>query len=583
MTRGQLQAVLWLRWRLTVNQWRRRGRLEAFLGSILILMAGLLGLSAFLAGTIGGAMILGGVEPTVVVYIWLGVTLAFLLCWGTGLLSELERSEVFDLQRLLHLPVPLGGIFVANYLASLFSLTLLTAGPAMLGLALGGALARGPVMLGMVPLALAYVLAVTTATYWARGSVAGWLTNPRRRRAAAMAAVLLVVGAMQVPGLYLMKSTRDARERPKPARRAESNRLQPPAPTEFEAKVQAFIAAQPYVPLLWLPAGAHDLAAGRAGPAILFTLGCLAVAVLSLHRAYRGTLRFYRGETDARAATLVRPRLTTGPPGGASKLRLVERSLPAIPAAAAAVALATLRSNLRAVEVRMGFAGLALGVLSLAGVAAFAPAPKLTGWQAHFAPTAALLVAVAMSATFLLNVFGLDRQGFRATVLSPIARRQVLLGKNLAWLVFCGPASLLLALAGCIFLQVPAAAAMGLVLQYLALLALALSAGNLISILSPVRVDAGSLGASKQSTKAALLQLFYMLLFPIALSPVFVAPGAGWWSAPGGGAGRWADLLASAAVLGAAGAIYRGSLGPLGRLLQRREQRILEVVTAQVE
>jgi hypothetical protein len=43
-------------------------------------------------------------------------------------------------------------------------------------------------------------------------------------------------------------------------------------------------------------------------------------------------------------------------------------------------------------------------------------------------------------------------------------------------------------------------------------------------------------------------------------------------------------MLGSAAVLAALGALlYRATLEPLGRLLQRREQRILEIVTREVE
>lgn len=582
MTRGQWQAVLWLRWRLTANQWRRRGRLEAVLGSLLIFLSGVLGVCAFLAGGIGGALLLGDVEPTLVMYVWLGVTLGFLLCWGVGFLSELERAEVFDLQRLLHLPLPLAAVFGANYLTSLFSLTLLTFGPGMLGLALGGAVARGPVMLLMVPLVVAFVLAVTAATYWVRGALAGWVANPRRRRTVVMVLVLLIIGAVQIPPVLMMKRSRDARERPKPAQQAERGRGRPPVPTEFENAVQSFIAAQPYVPLLWLPAGAHGLAAGRTGAPALFTLGGLAIAGLCLAQAYRGTVRFYRGETDARAAAPARARAAPGSPAAASRLRLIERNLPWVPPEAAAVALATLRSNLRAVEVRMGFAGLVIGWVSMAAVVVFAPRLELEGWKAHFAPTAALLVAVAMSSTFLVNVFGLDRHGFRATVLAPVARRHVLLGKNLAWLVFCGPASVLVAVPSCIFLQVPAAAMAGLVLQHLALLALALMAGDLISILSPVKVEPGSLGATKQSTKAALVQLVAMLLFPVALAPVFAAPAATWWL-PAAGAGRWVEILASAVVFGLAVLGYAWSRRPLGRLLQRRELRILDVVTAKDE
>jgi hypothetical protein len=43
------------------------------------------------------------------------------------------------------------------------------------------------------------------------------------------------------------------------------------------------------------------------------------------------------------------------------------------------------------------------------------------------------------------------------------------------------------------------------------------------------------------------------------------------------------NLLVSAAVLALAAAAYGKTLAPLGRLLQRRERRILEVVTTEIE
>ena len=66
--------------------------------------------------------------------IWFGVTVGFLFFWMIGLLTELQRSETIDLQRLMHLPVSLGHMFVVNYLVSHFSLSLTRLLPSMLGL-----------------------------------------------------------------------------------------------------------------------------------------------------------------------------------------------------------------------------------------------------------------------------------------------------------------------------------------------------------------------------------------------------------------------------------------------------------------
>ena len=47
-------------------------------------------------------------SPTVVMVVWLVITLVFLFVWMIGLLTELQRSETIDLQKLMHLPVALG-------------------------------------------------------------------------------------------------------------------------------------------------------------------------------------------------------------------------------------------------------------------------------------------------------------------------------------------------------------------------------------------------------------------------------------------------------------------------------------------
>src|ERR1039457_3133765 len=62
------------------------------------------------------------------------------------------------------------------------------------------------------------------------------------------------------------------------------------------------IAAQGFIPPLWVAVGAQELAGGNPLPALLGTLGCAGLAALGLRRAYLGTVRFYHGETGGKAA-----------------------------------------------------------------------------------------------------------------------------------------------------------------------------------------------------------------------------------------------------------------------------------------
>src|SRR5690606_16860758 len=117
------------------------------------------------------------------------------------LITELQRSESIDLQRLMHLPVHLGQIFVVNYAASHMAVSVLLFVPAMLGLSIGLALSRGPRMLLLIPLALSLVLMVTAWTYYLRGWLATLMTNPRRRRAIVMGLSMGFILLVQAPNI----------------------------------------------------------------------------------------------------------------------------------------------------------------------------------------------------------------------------------------------------------------------------------------------------------------------------------------------------------------------------------------------
>ena len=67
-------------------------------------------------------------------------------------------------------------------------------------------------------------------------------------------------------------------------------------------EIDRAIKAQAAIPPLWVSVGAKNLAEGSVWPAMLGTLGGLAIGGLGLRRAYRSTLRFYHGETGGKAS-----------------------------------------------------------------------------------------------------------------------------------------------------------------------------------------------------------------------------------------------------------------------------------------
>jgi hypothetical protein len=184
----------------------------------------------------------------------------------------------------------------------------------------------------------------------------------------------------------------------------------------------------------------------------------------------------------------------------------------------------------------------------------------------------------------MFNLFGFDRGGFRQLVLLPTPRRQILLGKNLAFLpVTAGIGAIFLLLVkiamGISFVIVIAAG-----MQLLAAFLLLSMAGNLISVLVPYRVAPGSLKPTKSSTKTGILIFVSRMFFPTLMAPIFFPPAVGLlFSSLGWLPAAPVNLFFSAVLLALLAIFYMLSLNPLGELLQRREKEILQVVTKEVE
>src|SRR5882724_7568222 len=270
----QLKTILWLRWRLTRNQWTRsRG-----LGAVIAIVAGVgafaLGGLSFLGGWAGGALALREEPPNAVEWVWFGITVGFGFFWLLGLVAELQRSESIDLQRLMHLPVALGQMFVINYLASHLALSIFLAVPAMLGLTLGLAMARGGLMLLLAPLALAMVFMITAWTYCLRGWLATLMANPRRRRTIIMVVTLSFVLLGQAPNLYFNVFRKLGNSSPGQHTTSETASERRAARSEAEKKMlHQALAAEKFIPPLWVAVGAGALAEGRPLPALAGTLG----------------------------------------------------------------------------------------------------------------------------------------------------------------------------------------------------------------------------------------------------------------------------------------------------------------------
>ena len=586
MNWSQFRTILWLRWRLTANLIQRSGPIGTVLTVLMVVVGVAIALGGCGAGLFLGAFVVAKQPADQILYIWDGLTLGFLFFWAIGLMTELQRSESIDLPRLMHLPVSLRQVFVFNYLASHVTFSLLVALPTMLGLALGLVWGRGPLMVFLTPLVLAFIFMITAWTYCLRGWLATLMANKRRRRTiiVAMAMAMVIVG--QLPNLYFsMLRKRDPPSSPgisKPEEAAAASRAHREASNRLKARL---VAAHKFVPFLWLPDGAKHLIAGNPFPAGLELAGCVLLGVLGLRRAYRTTLRYYHGETDAKRAPAPSTASTTAAaPVPARVSRLLEARPRGVPEQAAALALATLRSLSRAPEVKMAL-GMPLVMAVVLGIVFFGrTGPDLPEVAKPFIATSVIGFVSFFSFQFYGNQFGYDRDGFRALVLTPADRRLILLGKNLATAPLAFGAGLIVLVVAGVLLRLPLSALAAGLFQLLTMLCILSIAGDYLSIIAPYRIQAGSMKASKLPAKTVLLMMLCTFMMPVILMPVYLAPLAEFlWRLSEGPAFVPVNLLCSAATAGVALLAYRVALNPLGRLLQSREIDVLNTVTAEIE
>jgi ABC-2 type transport system permease protein len=582
----QLKTVLWLRWRLTRNQWAKGGGIGAAIAAIVAFSVSILSVGLLAGSTAVGLLALDDAAPRVVMVVWLMTTVAFLFMWLLGLITELQRSETIDLQRLMHLPVQLGQIFVVNYAASHLAVSVLLFVPSALGLAIGLSISRGPLWLLMLPLAFGMVFMVTAWTYCLRGWLATLMSNPRRRRVVVMGLSAALILVVQVPNIYFNVINRGDRDEA-PAGETREQRSERRA-RETEENF-AVLKWQPALPPLWVPVGAQALAEGRVLPALLGTFGVLVIGGLGLRRAYGSTLRFYQGSTGGRASAgasaATSPSAARAPatPVKAGPA-LVDRSLPGVPDQAAAVALAAFQSMLRAPEIKMQWGTSFLITLFIGGSLLFRSSGDLPAWAGPFMATGVVVFSMFLMIGFAANQFGFDRDGFRAIVLAPVDRWQVLLGKNLAALPPAAASATVLLIVLSIWIGLPPLVVIASFLQLSVGLCLTMVAGNVMSILVPYRIQPGSMKPTKMPALAMVVMILSQMSLPIALTPTFLPPLAGYLSGRYGGPDpSLVNVLLSIALGAGMASIYWWSLGPLGRLLHRRETRILATVSVDVE
>lgn len=600
MNHRQFQTVLWLRWRLSRNQLARSGPLGMAIFVLLIVLGGLAALASAGGGFLLGMLALEGAPSSMHLVLWSVIIIVFLFFWLMGLMIEVQREESLNVERFLHLPVSLRQIFTFNFLASHLSPVVLIFLPGMLTMALGLTFARGPAWLLMIPMILAFLFAVSSWTYYLRGWLASIMANKRRRRAIAVGITMSLILLGQLPNLYL-NFLRPESKRPghspvpvtnqvaapdpngKETPQAVPSPASTPAPADAHGKAPAagrkdlppvVFDVLPWIPPLWVGHAAMSLAEGAVGPVLAYFVIFLMAGLLGFRIAYRATLRFYTGRQRVSRAT----QKVAGRPAN-----WLDSDVPFLPRQVGTMTLAFLRSILRAPEMKMALFTplIILVIFGSVILRRSAGSPNVAG---SLLPSA-LAYSVLMGLLQLTsNQFGFDRHGFRALVLLPMRRMDILMAKNAALLPLALSLNALglaaLAILGKTHWTGVTAGALQFMSGYLVLCMV----GNLGSILAPFRVSPGSMKRSKPPARSMLSNFVIHLLFPILLIPValpvilqILCDWKHWW--PGVPVAPIGSVLVFAVCLLAYGLV----LPRLGVLLQSREKEILDVVTREMD
>ncbi|HZZ78686.1 MAG TPA: hypothetical protein VFE62_09215 [Gemmataceae bacterium] len=616
MTWHHFAAFLWLRWRLFSNQFARGGVLTKIFLILAAVGAALSAVTMLIGSFFAGLFLLPTAQPIVVLLVWDGATLLFLLSWSVGLMTELQRSESLSLDKFLHLPVSLSAVFSLNYLTSLVCMTTIVWAPALLGLALGQAFGSGATLALVLPAAVSFIFMVTALSYQFQGWLASLMVNKRRRRTIVVIVTLFFVLIFQIPNLInllhpwqgVVEQRKEALEQQKTAldeldralkaheitegeyiRRATAIRHE--QDSDGEATLQrwqdAAWIANMVVPIGWLAWGAATAREGNMLPCMLAIIAYTLVGTASLWRGYRTTVRIYTGEftargPDVRAVPVAQGSPLPAAPATAPGAALLELSIPWLSDQAAATALAGFRSLTRAPEVKMLLLTPIIMVVVVGGIVL-----RESSVSEALRPLIAFGITTTVLITFTQlvgNQFGHDRSGFRAFLLSPAPRREVLLGKNLAIAPIFVALALPVIILFEIFLPLPLDELLAMPLRLASMFMIFCMGANLLSILAPMPVAVGSLKPLSPKVLPLLLHMLFVIAMPFALMSTLLPLGikVGWEAMECPGVVPIYLLLTALEFL-AIGLLFRVVLTWEGRLLQAREQVILETVVAKAE
>lgn len=573
---SQFAALIWLKWTLFRNSLRSRKAVLSQAASILGTLAAVvvaLAIALILGFTVyrmlspgAAAEILAQLPPDHPyasevrelmrnAFLLLFMVFAILyLMWATVPLS-LGGGGQFTPGRLLLYPVSLKKLFALDFLSELGSLGSIFAIPIILAVAVGAGLGLGNLAAALPAALLALCCGVSLAK-WLQTAMSALMQKRRTRGETVLALIGVVVG---LGGAFMGELA------------------------AYMARPGGELPA-----LRWTPPGAAAVAlteglrpgGGRAYATALAVLAGYAVLLVCV--TYLIARRAALGAGGAKRASAA-PKAAART--GAAATAHTGWSLPLLSPQISAVVEKELRYATRNAQLRM-MAVMPLVLIAVrllrgsrAGAGASSSVSDLpaTSFAAY---TEGLLVAGGVLYVFLIlsslacNLFAYDGGGMRSFILAPVARRTILLGKNLTIallaFVFC---AVLLLVNQLVFRDLSGPALLVAGLSFVFFAACFSVIGNWLSIRFPKRLQFGKRMNASGVTGFLLIPIMLALAAPVLLSAFF---------------GYLAQSLtvkyATLALFAALGvALYGLSISAQARSLERSERQILDAVSGRTE
>ena len=504
--RQQLAAVAELRWRIFANSLRTfRGRLE--LASRIFV-----GL-AFVTGGIGGAVGLGGAAWFAILQgnaEWLGALLwPVFLFWQLFPLMATAFTQNVESLNLLRFPLNYRLYFLIRLVYGSMDPAAAVASLWLLGIDVGIAAARPSLLPWATIVLLTFALLNLVLARMLFAWLERWLAQRRTREIMGILFFLFILSFQLVGPLIAVYEHRSIPET-KILGQKFSNAQRPLPPGLAAAAIAGMAQGE-----AGYSVGTSSAVTTSAVPFLL--LGCYGVAFLWL---LNFRLRAeYRGENLSESAGRKAP--TSGLPAVRPGW-----NLPGLPGPVAAVFEKELRYLSRSGPMLFTL------IVPLFMLAVFRSSGKNEGLFAH-ALGLTFPLGAAYSLLLLTNLsynnFGADGSGTQFLFASPVCFRQIMLGKNLAHTAVFAVEVLLVWLGTCLLYRPPS---LGVTLATLGgilfVLPIDLAAGNLFSIYSPSRIEAGVFGRQRASLTTVLASFGIRgALFGVGALMLWLSRGSG--------------------------------------------------------